>query len=157
MKQANKMQNQERKKRGYYGAEPTSAELQYEDIIHLPRPISPNHRPMSGYHRAAQFASFDALTGFGDAVDETARLTDTRIILTEDKKQMLDETLHLLMDMIDDPPTARITHFIPDTRKEGGAYVTVAGKVTAVDTYAACVFLSDKRRIPIADILDIEL
>ena len=112
---------------------------------------------MSGYHRAAQFASFDALTGFGDAVDETARLTDTRIILTEDKKQMLDETLHLLMDMIDNPPTARITHFIPDTRKEGGAYVTVVGKVTTVDTHAGCVVLSDKRRIHIADILDIEL
>ena len=135
----------------------TPAEEKYADIIHLPRRRSPSRVPMSRYDRAAQFSPFAALTGYDAAVAETARLTDTRIILTEDKKQMLDETLHLLMDMIDDPPTARITHFIPDTRKEGGAYVTVAGKVTAVDTYAGCVVLSDKRRIPIADILDIEL
>ena len=136
---------------------PTPAEEKYADIIHLPHRRSPSRVPMSRYDRAAQFSPFAALTGYDAAVAETARLTDTRIILTEDKKQMLDETLHLLMDMIDDPPTARITHFIPDTRKEGGAYVTVAGKVTAVDTYAGCVVLSDKRRIHIADILDIEL
>ena len=81
----------------------TPAESTYADIIDLPRPISPNHRPMSNYNRAAQFASFDALSGFGDAVDETARLTDGKITLDEDKKQMLDEILHLLLDMADDP------------------------------------------------------
>ena len=135
----------------------TPAETLYADIISLHRPISPNHRPMDNDSRAAQFASFDALTGYGDAVDETARLTDTKIILTEDKKQMLDETLHLLLDMTADPPAVRITHFVPDTRKEGGAYVTVTGKVNDVDTYAGCIVLSDKRRIPIEDILDIEM
>ena len=133
------------------------AESLYADIIHLPRPVSPNHRPMSNYSRAAQFASFDALTGFGDAVDETARLTDGRITLDEDKKQMLDEILHLLLDMADTPPTVRITRFLQDARKEGGAYVTVTGKVAHVDIFEGCVVLTDKCRIPIEDILEIEM
>ena len=135
----------------------TPAESLYADIIHLPRPVSPNHRPMSNYSRAAQFASFNALAGFGDAVDETARLTDGRIALDEDKKQMLDEILHLLLDMADNPPSVRITRFLEDSRKEGGAYVTVTGRVADVDTFAGCVVLTDKRRIPIEDILEIEM
>ena len=76
---------------------------------------------------------------------------------TEDKKQMLDETLRLLLDMADNPPTVRITHFIPDPRKAGGAYVTVTGQITDADPLAGCVVLADKRRIPIGDILDIEM
>ena len=135
----------------------TPAETLYADIIDRPRPISPDHRPMSNYNRAAQFASFDALTGFGDAVDETARLTNGKIILDEDKKQMLDEILRLLLDMAEDPPSVRITRFVKDTRKEGGAYVTVTGKVADVDTYSSAVVLTDKRRIPIEDILEIEM
>ena len=135
----------------------TPAESLYADIIDLPRPVSPYHRPMSHYNRAAQFASFDALTGYGDAVDESARLTDTRIILAEDKKQLLDEKLRLLLDMAQEPPLVRITRFIQDSRKEGGAYVTVAGKVTDVDTFAGCVILEDKQRISIEDILEIEM
>ena len=135
----------------------TPAESLYADIIHLPRPVSPNHRPMSNYSRAAQFASFDALAGFGDAVDETARLTDGRIALDEDKKQMLDEILHLLLDMADDPPSVRITRFLQDLHKEGGAYVTGTGRVAHVDTFAGCVVLTDKRRIPVEDILEIEM
>ena len=90
-------------------------------------------------------------------MDETARLTDAKIILTEDKKQMLDETLRLLLDMADDPPSFRITRFVADLRKAGGAYVTVTGRVANVDTYAGCVVLADKRRIPIEDILEIDV
>lgn len=135
----------------------TPAELAYSDIIDLPRPISPRFRPMPRSGRAAQFASFDALTGLGEAVNETARLTDDRILLTEDKMQMLDETLRLLLDMADDPPAVRITRFIPDSRKAGGAYVAEEGRVDGVDTFEGCVVLTDKRRIPLRDILDIDL
>ena len=135
----------------------TTAEALYADIIDRPRPLSPHHRPMTNYNRAAQFASFDALTGYGDAVDETARLTDAKIILAEDKKQILDEKLRLLLDMIHEPPSVRITRFLQDARKAGGAYVTVTGKVTDVDAFTGCVVLQDKQRIPIEDILEIEI
>lgn len=135
----------------------TPAEALYADIIDLPRPLSPRHRPMSRSNRAGQFASFDALTGFEDAVDETARLTDGRISLTEDKKQLLNEILRLLLDMADDPPPVRITRFIPDARKAGGAYVTVVARISDVDTLGGCVVLTDKQRIPIEDILEINM
>jgi len=38
-------------------------------------------------NRAAQFSPFAALTGFGEAIDETARLTDRRIELSEAEKK----------------------------------------------------------------------
>ena len=135
----------------------TPAEEEYADIINLPHHRSPSRVPMSCYDRAAQFSPFAALTGYDAAVAETARLTDSRIELTEDKKQLLDEKLHLLLDMADHPPTVRITRFIPDERKAGGSYETVTCKVASVDTYEGCVVLTDKRRIPIRDISDIEI
>jgi hypothetical protein len=45
----------------------------YEDIINLPH-YEPKHHPrMSMCNRAAQFAPFAALTGYGAAISETAR------------------------------------------------------------------------------------
>ena len=51
-------------------------EHQYDDIINLPHHQSATRPHMSNYDRAAQFAPFAALTGYDDAVKETARLTD---------------------------------------------------------------------------------
>ena len=44
----------------------------YDDIIHLPHPVPRNHPQMPLRDRAAQFAPFAALTGFGAAIQETA-------------------------------------------------------------------------------------
>ena len=43
----------------------------YDDIIHLPHPVSKWHRPMSLEDRAAQFAPFAALKGFDEEIDRT--------------------------------------------------------------------------------------
>ena len=44
----------------------------YDDIINLPH-YEPKHHPrMSMWNRAAQFAPFAALTGYEDAIQETA-------------------------------------------------------------------------------------
>lgn len=45
----------------------------YEDIINLPHPISKSHPQMPMASRAAQFAPFAALTGYGEAISETVR------------------------------------------------------------------------------------
>ncbi len=135
----------------------TPAELQYADIIGLPHRRSPNHCPMPQIDRAAQFASFAALTGYEDAVAETARLTDKRPILTEDKKQMLDETLRLLCSMADTPPPVRITYFLPDERKAGGSCITVTGTIREADPLGEAIIFTDKRKLPIEDILEIEI
>ena len=51
----------------------------YDDIINLPHHVSSKRPQMPILERAAQFLPFSALTGYEDAVKETARLTDTRI------------------------------------------------------------------------------
>lgn len=45
----------------------------YSDIISLPHPDSRRYPRMARIDRAAQFAPFAALTGFGDVIEETAR------------------------------------------------------------------------------------
>ena len=45
----------------------------YDDIINLPHHVSKRHPQMSMWNRAAQFAPFSALTGYGDAIKASAR------------------------------------------------------------------------------------
>ena len=47
----------------------------YDDIINLEHHVSKKHPSMSLHARSAQFAPFVALTGYEDAVRETARET----------------------------------------------------------------------------------
>ena len=94
---------------------------EYDDIIDLPRPKS-RHEPMPMSDRAAQFSPFATLTGYGDAIDETARLTDVRIELSEEERAELDYKQQYLSTL--DAPTVSVTYFVPDERKSGGAYVT---------------------------------
>ena len=50
----------------------------YDDIIDLPHWDPKNHPRMSLEDRAAQFAPFAALTGFGDVIDDTSRKINSR-------------------------------------------------------------------------------
>lgn len=53
--------------------EELSTAQRYADIINLPH-YEPKHHPrMSMMARAAQFAPFAALTGYSEAIDETAQ------------------------------------------------------------------------------------
>ena len=54
-----------------------SDEHKYDDIINLEHPTSPTHPRMSMKDRAAQFAPFAALTGYGDAVKDTVKQVDS--------------------------------------------------------------------------------
>ena len=57
----------------------------YDDIINHPHYQSATRKHMSMSDRAAQFSPFAALVGYDAAVEETARLTEEKIILDEDK------------------------------------------------------------------------
>lgn len=125
----------------------------YDDIIDLPHPTSAKHPRMSTADRAAQFSPFAALVGHGAAIRETARLTDRKIELTEDEKAVLDEKLCLLNDTGGE---AVFTYFLPDERKDGGAYVTAVGSIKKLDLLERRVILADGAIISVEDILEIE-
>ncbi len=100
-------------------------EHNYDDIINLPHHKSNNHPEMSLYARSAQFAPFAALTGYEELVEETARETNKKIEIDDDIRFILDSKLQILMDKIKQKPEVEITYFVPDTKKDGGVYITV--------------------------------
>ncbi len=127
----------------------------YEDIINLPHHTSTRHPRMPIEARAAQFAPFAALTGYEDAVRETARITDDKIEIDEGLKVLLNDRLQIILDNIKDKPEVTFTYFIYDKNKEGGKYVTVTGKVNKIDMVNGYVILTDKTKIPINEIINI--
>lgn len=105
----------------------------YKDMLHLPHPVSATHPRMSLQDRAAQFSPFAALTGYDDALRETARLTDPFIELDEDGKQEINRQISYLQQHTEDTLPVRITYFVPDVKKDGGAYRTLEGCVHKID------------------------
>ena len=128
----------------------------YEDIIHLSRPVSTRHLPMSNYDRAAQFAPFAALTGYDGVIEETARLTDGEMFLDVGAEAELDAKLRQIREAIHTHPQVTVTWFRPDSRKQGGAYVTVSGKVKKIDEYNQTLVLTDNTAINLQSICRIE-
>ena len=128
----------------------------YDDIINLPHHVSAVRPHMPMQDRAAQFQPFRALTGYEDAVRETARLTEEKPQLTEDEKAILDARLQELADEIAGQPRVTLTYFQPDKKKAGGEYVTVTGKLKKIDDFEGVLILAEGERIFMEDILDIQ-
>ena len=127
----------------------------YEDIINLPHHISSKHPQMSLEERSAQFAPFAALTGYEDCVEETARLTDDRIDMSEDIKEILNEKIRTIIKIIDKNPKIILTYFIPDNKKSGGNYVTIEEKIKKIDEINQELILINGKKIKINDVIDI--
>ena len=124
----------------------------YDDIKYLTRPQYDDLHPMSMSDRAAQFSPFAALVGYDDAVAETARLTDSRLELTEDEMSELNANLNQLLDSLDEQPEISVTYFVPDEKKSGGRYVEKLGVVRIYDSYVGELVFTDGVRISVADI-----
>ncbi|MBE6981203.1 MAG: YolD-like family protein [Ruminococcaceae bacterium] len=129
----------------------------YQDIIHLQRPVSSRHAPMSMEDRAAQFAPFAALTGYDGVIAETGRLTETWGELAEGALEELDEALHAVEAVLDTQPQVTVTRFCPDGRKAGGAYVTSTGRVKKMDPYERVLVFTDGTKIPMDGIVAVRM
>ena len=129
----------------------------YDDIINLPHHVSKKHPQMSLHDRAAQFSPFAALTGHKAAINETARLTDEKQILSEDVIAKLYEQLNLIKENIGTNQTVTITYFVPDDKKSGGAYISHTGVVKKIDEYNHTVILTDKKVITIEQISEMQI
>ena len=128
----------------------------YNDILYLPRPTSAKHPRMPISDRAAIFSPFAALTGHGDAIRETARLTELKMELDEDAKAALDRRQAVLLEHIKEQPEITVTWFCPDEKKSGGAYVVTTGKLKKVDNDAGTLKLADGLTISLDEIVDLQ-
>ncbi len=127
----------------------------YDDMLHLPHHVSATRLPMSRQNRAAQFAPFDALSGYGAAIRETARTTETRTELDESTKHRLNRQLQLLLRQADEPEVT-VAWFRPDDRKAGGAHIRTTGRLKKIDVFRGVLLLTDGTEIPIEDICQLE-
>ena len=109
---------------------------------------------MSMTNRAGQFAPFAALTGFGAQITEAARLTERHIELSESELSALNEKLSRLSKHL--PAGCEITHFLPDTKKDGGRYVAENVTVKQILPDRCQIVLDDGRRIDFDNVLDVE-
>ena len=128
----------------------------YSDIKDKCRPYYEDFPRMSRHDRAAQFAPFAALTGYDDAVCETARYTDHRRELDEDEINRLNSQLCRLMEELPERPEILAVYFLPDERKSGGSYNVKRGAVRIIDSYENSLVFTDGTRIPIGDLYSIE-
>lgn len=128
----------------------------YDDIIHLPRPTSWRHPRMSIHDRAAQFSPFAALSGHAAAIAETARLTDRKMELDEDTRAELDRKQAVLLEHIDEQPEITVTWFVPDEKKDGGAYAATTGRLKKIDPVGRVLALLDGTEIPLKDVAGLE-
>lgn len=123
----------------------------YDDIINYNYPVS----FISMESRACQFAPFAALTGYGDEINEASRIVDSKIDISDDLKEEINNKLLIIQNMI--KPYISVTYFVPDKKKSGGKYITISNIVKKIDLYNYEIVFTDKSRILINDIINIEI
>lgn len=125
----------------------------YGDILHCSRPVSFKRNPMQRAHRAKQFAAFDALKGYEDAVRAQEWLYEPYQELSPEKSEEIDRQLHLVR-----PHDQILVTWFQSRRasdKETGNYMTESGEVQMIDTQEH-ILLVNGRLILFCDITDLE-
>ncbi len=131
------------------------SEFKYKDILNMKYPNPEIERDFPDkILREAQFAPFAALTGYNDAIDEAARQTDRKIELDEYEIERLNNKLKYLSESSETDEVV-ITYYVPDKKKDGGAYVSKSGVVIKVREYERDIVTDDGTKVPIEDIYSI--
>ena len=131
------------------------SEFKSKDILNMKYPNPEIERDFPDkILREAQFAPFAALTGHNDAIDEAARQTDRKIELDEYEIKRLNNNLKYLSESSETDEVV-ITYYVPDKKKDGGAYVSKSGVVIKVREYERDIVTDDGTKIPIEDIYSI--
>lgn len=128
----------------------------YDDIIHLPHQKSVDRARMSLHDRAAQFAPFKALSGHEEAIEETARLTEERILLDDTAIERINEKLAFMEEHISEKIPVSITYFQPEKAKSGGVYLTDIGAMKKIDRVEHVVIMESGMKISIEQIIHVE-
>ena len=128
----------------------------YDDILHLSRPVSTRHARMSMVDRGAQFSPFAALVGYEKVLEESARLTEAETFLDECGKELLDRKLRYIGDHLGQLGPVCFLCYQPDERKAGGSYVSIRGIVKKIDLYRRTLVLEGGQEFAIEDIRAID-
>lgn len=131
--------------------------MSYDDIINTEYPFKLKHPRMSIHNRSSQFAPFAALNGHSESIKETARITDSKIELSENDKERINNQLCDINEHIKEKPLVEVTYFIKDSKKEGGKYKNFKAKIRTIDLVNQILILVNKEKIPINDIIKIKL
>ncbi len=129
----------------------------YDSIINKKYIKSNERKNMTIEQRSLQFAPFSALSGYDDEVRETERLTEKKIILSEEKQETLNRKLIEIDENIDDLISITVTYFTKDLKKEGGKYKEKTAKVKKVDKLQKKIIFMDNEKIDMEDIVEIEI
>ena len=126
---------------------------EYKDIININRhDPSYKHPRMSMENRSGIFAPFAALVGYKEEITETSRITDSKIELSEDAKNRINNKLIAL----NNNQKVTIEYFVKDNRKTGGKYITKPGIIKKIDYIKKEIILTDKSSIYIDNIIEIK-
>lgn len=128
----------------------------YVDIIDTEYPFELKHVRMDRIDRAAQFASFKALSGYEEEIAETARTTDAQAELDETARNCLDMKLKVIENRISQLPMIDIAYFVPDEKKNGGQYRRISARIRKVDEYTRSIITVTGQSIRIDDICGME-
>ena len=131
-------------------------EHRYDDMLDMPHHVSPTRPRMSPGDRAAQFAPFAALTGFGAAIIEADRMPERRIELGEAEAAELTEKLRRLEARQSEHPEISLTWFVPDALKEGGRYEIAEGRLRRIVPDEYVLTFTDGRAFDLDNIICIE-
>ena len=129
----------------------------YDDIIKHERYMLKYHLPQPMMKRAAQFSPFAALTGFDEEIDEIARITDIQVNLSEDDAASLNQTLSYLLEHQYEEISLKLTYFNPDSKKEGGSYISYKGIFKYFREDIRCLVFRDGKEISVNDIEKFEI
>ena len=128
----------------------------YDDIINLPHHKSLYRPQMTRNERAAQFLPFAALVGFSDIIDESARETEEKVLLSADASAEIELKLALLVSKEKGHPLIAVRYFAPDETKKGGTYLLYEGNLSKIDAQAGQLVFLDGKRLAIASIISLE-
>ena len=126
----------------------------YDDIINLPRPISKRYGRMSDEKRAAQFSPFAALTGYEEAIEETARPVMKKIRLAESESEEINRRLR---QAYESGCEVSLVCFEKDGQKEGGHYRRFISTIEKVDMAEGLLTLSSGEKLRLSNICAADL
>ena len=125
----------------------------YVDMIYMPHPVSKKHPQMPILDRAAQFAPFAALTGYGAAIKETERLTEETPVLSQEQIDEINRVLFSLTEIL--PTEVTVTYFVPDMVKSGGIYHKKTVTVNKIDSDNQILIFADKEKIAFKSLISV--